>query len=84
MKERQSIPLVHVDIGFLADNVGQSPSNTLDGGKSKHNLLLAIDVGVEHTQNVLELLVCYQRLHINNHKTHKIDQNFERKSNDTQ
>jgi len=59
----KSIPLVHVNISFLADNVGQSPSNTFDRGKGKHNLLLTINVSVEHTQNVLKLLICNQRLH---------------------
>ena len=60
--KRRKIPFVHVNIGFFADHVGQTPSNTFDGSKSEHNLLLSIDVCVEHTQYVLEIFVRYQRL----------------------
>ena len=55
-------PFVHVDIGFFAADVGKTATNTFNGGKSEHNLLLTIDVGVQNTKNVLEILVCYQRL----------------------
>ena len=58
-------PFVHVNIGLLASDVGESPSNTLDGGHSEHYLLLPIHVGVQHTQNVLEILVRHQRLQHN-------------------
>ena len=54
-------PLVHVDISLLANNVSETPSNTLDGGQSKHNLLLSINVGVQYTQNVLKVFVRHQR-----------------------
>lgn len=50
-----ALPLVEVDIGLLADQVGVAAANTLDLGQGVHNLLLAIDVGVEQTQNVLEV-----------------------------
>nr|AFK44703.1 unknown [Lotus japonicus] len=53
--------LVHVDISLLATDVGESPSNTLDGGQSKHDLLFPINVGIQHTQNVLEILVRHKR-----------------------
>lgn len=56
-------PLVHVDVGLFADDIGQTAANTFDGGHGEHYLLLAIDVGVEHSQNVLELFVRNQRLH---------------------
>lgn len=55
-------PLVHVDISFFAANVSESPANTFDRGKSEHYLLLPINVRVQDTQNVLEILVCHQRL----------------------
>ena len=47
------IPLVEIDIGLLADNVGVTATNTLDLGQGVHDLALAINVGVEETQNVL-------------------------------
>ncbi len=55
-------PLVEVDLSLLADNVGETAPNTADGCQGKHDLLLAIDVGIEHTQNVLEAVLCHQGL----------------------
>lgn len=49
------IPLVQIDIGFFANQVGVTASNTLDLGEGVHDLLLAIDVGVEETKNELEV-----------------------------
>ena len=49
------IPLVQVDIGFLADQVGVAASDTLDLGQGVHDLLFSIDVGVEETKNKLEV-----------------------------
>lgn len=46
-------PLVHVDIGLLADQVRVTTSDTLDLGKGVHDLATTLDVGVEQTQNVL-------------------------------
>jgi hypothetical protein len=43
-----------VDIGLLADQVGVSATDTLDLGHRIHDLLLAIDVRVQQTDNVLE------------------------------
>jgi hypothetical protein len=48
------IPLVEVDIGLLANQVGISTTDTLDAGQGVHDLLLAIDVGVEETENELD------------------------------
>ena len=48
--------LVQIDVALLADNVRETPSNTLHCGQCKHHLLPPIDVGVAHTQNVLEIL----------------------------
>jgi len=47
------LPLVQVDIGLLADQVGVSSANTLDFGQGVHDLLLAIDIGIEETQDEL-------------------------------
>jgi len=44
-----------VDIGLLADQVGVAATDTLDLGQGVHDLLLAINVGVEQTQNELEV-----------------------------
>ena len=43
------IPLIQVHIGFFAHQVGVTAPNALDLGESVHDLLLAIDVGVEET-----------------------------------
>jgi len=47
--------LVHVNVGLLADDVGETATNTLYGGHGVHHLLLAINVGTEDTQDVLEI-----------------------------
>jgi len=46
---------VEVDVGDLADEVGESSTNTLDDSKGEHNLDLTVDVSVLHSQNVSEL-----------------------------
>lgn len=48
-------PLVEIDIGLLADQVGVTASDALDLGQSVHDLLLSLDVGVEETQDELEV-----------------------------
>jgi hypothetical protein len=47
------LPLVEINIGLLADQVGVSSSNTLDLGQGDHDLSSTLDVGVEETENVL-------------------------------
>ena len=49
----QYIPLVEVDIGLFADKVGVATTDTLDLSQGVHDLALAINVGVEETQDVL-------------------------------
>lgn len=49
------VPLVQVDIGLLADQVGVTTTDTLDLGQGVHDLFLSIDVGVEETENELEV-----------------------------
>jgi hypothetical protein len=60
-----NVPLVHVNVGLLAANIGVTATDTLDGCQRVHNLVLAVNVGVEHTQNVLEMLLIGndERLH---------------------
>jgi len=49
--------LVKINIGLLQQNVGESTSDTLDGGKGVHDLVSSIDVSVRNTKNVLEVVV---------------------------
>lgn len=58
-----SLPLVQIHLSLLADEVRKSAPNPANGCKGKHDLLLAIDVGVENTQNVLEIVLGHERLH---------------------
>lgn len=47
--------LVQVDIGLLADEVGVTATDTLNLGKGVNDLLLAVNVGVEETEDELEV-----------------------------
>lgn len=48
-------PFVQVDISLLAYQIRVSASDTLYFGEGVHDLLLAIDIGVEETKNELEV-----------------------------
>lgn len=50
-----SIPLVKINIGLLADQVGVATAYALDFGQGIHDFLFAINVGVEQTQDELEV-----------------------------
>lgn len=50
-----NVPLGEVDIGLLADQVGVTATDTLDLGQRVHDLLLAVNIGVEQTQDELEV-----------------------------
>lgn len=39
-----AVPLVEVNIGLLADQVGVAATDTLDLGQGEHDLLLAINL----------------------------------------
>ena len=52
-RPRNDSPLVQIDVGLLADDVGVPPTNTLDLGQGVHDFALSIDVGVQQTENVL-------------------------------
>lgn len=47
--------LAQVNIGLLADKVGVTTTNTLDSGHGVHYLLLAVNIGVEKTENILKI-----------------------------
>jgi hypothetical protein len=57
--------LAHVNFGLAADNSSVATTATLNGSQGELDLLLAINVGVEDTENVLEgrLLGNVQGLH---------------------
>lgn len=50
------VPLVQIDIGLFANQVGVPSTYTLDLGQSVHDLLFAIDVGVEETEDELDYM----------------------------
>lgn len=47
--------LAQINIGLLANQVGVTTADTLDLGQGVHDLLLAVNIGVEQTQDVLEV-----------------------------
>lgn len=47
--------LCHVDVGAFADDVGEAATNTLNARQSVHDFLVTIDIGVQQTDDVLEL-----------------------------
>jgi len=57
------VPLVEIHIGLLAHQIRVTTSDALYLSESVHNLLLAIDVGVEKTEDELKvrLLSCDER-----------------------
>ena len=56
--------LGQIDIGLLTGNVGETTTNTLDRGQSNLNLDTTVNVSVEKTDNVLEMISLgnYKRL----------------------
>ena len=54
-KRKSRAPLADIHLSLFAHGSGETATNTLDGGQGIDDLLFAIDVGVEDTQNVLEL-----------------------------
>lgn len=66
-------PLAHVNLSLLAGEVGEAATNTADGGQGVHDLLLAIHVGVQHTQNVLKVVAGdegLQQSSVSEHRMH--------------
>merc|ERR1719158_49440 len=54
-------PLVKRDVSLLENKVGVPTSDTLDRGQSKHDIGLSLNVGVQHTKNVLKVRWAHQR-----------------------
>jgi len=52
---------VDIDLGLLTDQVGESTSEALNFGKAEDDVSLALNVGVEDTQDVLELVPLHHR-----------------------
>jgi hypothetical protein len=50
-------PLVQVDVGLLQDEVRETATNTADLRHGVHDLVRTLHVGVQDTQDVLELIV---------------------------
>ncbi|KAL7528629.1 hypothetical protein ACHAWF_002642 [Thalassiosira exigua] len=53
--------LVHGDFGLLADKVCEPAPEALDFGEAEDDVPLALNVGVEDTQDVLELVPLHHR-----------------------
>ena len=53
--DKLGAPLVEVNVGLLADDVGVAATNTLDLSQGVHDLALSINVGVEETQDMLRV-----------------------------
>lgn len=51
--------LVEIDVSLFADNSGKTATHTLDGCQSKNDFLLAVNVGVKDTENVLKVVRLY-------------------------
>ena len=56
------LPLANIDLSLLAHSGGETTTNTLNRGQGVDDLLLAVNVGVEDTQNVLELSLVHETL----------------------
>jgi hypothetical protein len=54
--------LGEVNIGLLTGNVGKTTTNTLDRGQSNLDLDTTVNVSVEETDNVLELLITKRKM----------------------
>ena len=53
-------PLRQVDVGLLAADVSKPPANSFDRRQGVHDVTLAVDVRVQHSQDVLELFRSHQ------------------------
>jgi len=54
-------PLLDVNFGLLAGQDSETATHTPDGGHGVWDLLATINVGVDDTQNVLEVVGCDER-----------------------
>lgn len=56
-------PLAQLHLSLLAADVREAASDTLDGSEGEHRLHLAVKVGVQHTQDVLEVGLVHDERH---------------------
>jgi hypothetical protein len=75
---------VAVDLSLHADTIGVTASNTSDLGKGEQHLLLTVDVGVQHTQNVLELRGHKETLSDKTKSTHCMNKSVSRWKRESQ
>ena len=59
---------VDVDVGLLADHVGEADSDTTEDAEREGDLALAVDVGVQQTHDVLERSGLKGKGHVGNPK----------------
>src|SRR3569832_1989606 len=52
--------LIDTDFGLIANQIGETTSNSTNLGQTKHHIALSFHVGVENTQNVLEFRSLHQ------------------------
>lgn len=61
---KSSRTTVNINLCLLADNVRETFADTNNFSHSKHGLPLSLNVGVQHTQNVLKLRCHLETLHV--------------------
>ena len=55
--------LAEVNIGLLADQVGETTANTADLGQGNGDVLAAVHIRVQNTQDVLKLSIFHDESH---------------------
>ena len=55
--QEDNVPLIQRDTSALEGDVGEAAANTTNLGQGEVDLLATINVGVEDTQNVLEIFI---------------------------
>ncbi len=56
--------LVEVDVGLLQHEIGKATADTLDRRQREHHLVAPIDIGVQHTKDMLKLLSLHHHRHL--------------------
>lgn len=60
-KQEQNSPLVRINLSLLADEVRKALADTLNLAQGEHDLTPTVNVGVQHTQNVLKVRAHHER-----------------------
>ena len=61
---RDVSPLVEVNLSLFAHHIRETATNSLDGSDGKWNLVASINVRVENTEDVLELVLREDKSHL--------------------